>query len=120
MPDKELKELRKMITYAELLRQHRVTCSCCRESTQPGGSLVYTGATAKGSVVEWILRSDCEKVCDQLMNRAGQVDCGFDVCNENPKETRAAADEWDRWRRGGAVGSGSIGRGTRRRREFAG
>ena len=95
-----------MVTYAELLRQKWVTCSCCGKDTQPGGSLVYTGPASEGSRVEWILCNNCERVCDRLANRAGQVECPFDVCKEDPKETREAAvkwAEWDEWRRTGIL-----------------
>ena len=84
-------------THAELLRQKWVACSCYGEDTQPGGSLVWTGKATEGSIVEGILCRECEKVCDRLKNRAGQVDCPFDVCKEDPKETREAAAEWEEW-----------------------
>ena len=85
-----------MVTYYELLRQPSATCSCCGQSQYPGSALVYTG---RGGRVEWVLCHDCEQMCDRLANRVGQVDCSFDVCKQDPRDTRERAAEFEDWKR---------------------
>ena len=67
------------ITYAEMLRQKSVTCSCCGRDAH---SLTATAYTGPGDVVAWAMCSTCADRCDKLQNRVGRVECPITPCKD--------------------------------------